>query len=178
MSAQPIQSSKRLILVYGPDSQLRQIAALVRAANPDATVNLRSTDNNVEMADAAECDRRIIVDSPNGAVWAAAYERAGLPIERVKFVGGKLIGMDEEPSAPFVLEAPAPKPLTLWDGRVVDRDEALQRVSAIYNVDHQIMSAWTEEQLEEMINGCYDVQCAKPEPQPEPEVKPKKKKGK
>lgn len=174
MSAQPISSSKRLILVYGPDAQLRQIAAIIRAANPDANVNLRSTDNGAHMADGDECDRRIIVDSPNGQSWAAAYEKAGLPIERAKFIGGKVVGMEEQESAPFELAKDPPKPITLWDGRVVDIDEAYDRTCKVFNVNLSILTAWSEEQREEAINSVYEVTV----PKPEPKVAQKKKKGK
>lgn len=168
--AQPIhQEGRFLVLIFGPDKDLKHIAQHARSRYAGFTVNVRSTDTPADAyAEHTQCNMRIIVDNWAGRQVARLYDQAKLEYKLMSWDGTALHDssgvVEDEPVAPTAGF------ITLSDGRTVDRAYGLERaakqmgmtVAALASLDDQTLSATVE------------IAIGKSDPSPVPAAAPKR----
>lgn len=147
--AKPIEQEGRyLILLFGPDRELKAIASHARARFPGHTVNIRSTDNPLDAyAEHTPCSMRIIIDNPQGRSVAKLYEESGLSFTLMSWNGSELAASDgkaEELTKTTASDLPI---LRLSNGTVIERGPALERAAKAMGMSLAAFSALDEKTI-------------------------------
>ena len=146
--ARPIEQEGRfIVLVFGPDRELKTIAAHARARWAGYSVNIRSTDNPADSyAEHTPCHLRIIVDTPMGRRFAQMYEEAGLAFKLMRWDGEALHDSDGKPLPQTLASADLPI-LRLTDGSIVERAPAIERAAKAMGMSVAALSALDDETI-------------------------------
>lgn len=170
--AKPIaQEGRFLILLFGPDKDLKAIAAHVRARYAGHSVNIRATDNPLDAyAEHTPCESRIIVDNANGRAVAKLYDEAGLSYSLMRWDGEIL--RDSSGEAPAEIAPVSDSPiLRLSDGSIVDRDEAITKAAKALGMTKTALSSMDDTTIiatvELALNRPKRGRAAKPKPEPQ-----------
>lgn len=156
--AKPIEiEGRNLILIFGPDKELKRIAAAARSQFNGYTINIRSTDNPPDAyAEGTPCEMRIIIDNQNGRQIARLYQAVNFPVRMMRWDGERL--SDVNASAP-VLEVPASsgEDVVLSNGTRVPRDVALELGARAMNMSPAAFSALDEGTISASVELAMDA---------------------